>query len=1007
MKPLRLTMGAFGSYADVQEIDFTELGGAGLYLITGETGSGKTTIFDAISFALFGKASGAARDDYTMLRSDFAPEKANTFVALDFISGENKYSIKRAIKKTGQDVVLILPDGTSISGDRNIKPKIADIIGLDRDQFAQIVMIAQNDFLRFLQSGTDERLKILRRIFGTEAFRQFQERLKFLVKSESDKRVLILHDFERHEVDVYKRNEVFAEWESFIKSDKAELLLTDEKLGESDKKKQALAAALAVAEELFKKFTDLTKFQIEYDAFKARADEIQKIKKDAKRGEISLRRVKPLDDEAKKAASNHLGAKDDLINAQEKKTIADIELEDAAKVMESLPPLALAQDAFTVLSKEWETAEQKLMNLMDLRKNRNEIVEKQVVLNAKTEELFSVQETLNSLPPVSDCQIELEKLSAALKLNEDMYSKLSASQNDFDVIINKQAELTKEQSEFEILNAQYAEAEEKYSLLEEAFLRSQAGIIASGLIDGEACPVCGSTEHPAPAKLSDDDVSETTLKKAKEAKDKSQAKREMKASACVILRAETEALEKRLFADLSSLIPGITIETAGALLMKNISGMQAAIGELKNKKSLAEESLADLRDKLEKFTAKRDELVPVTASLKSEIETLSKRFITDFSTHIPNVEWESSELELSQLLTRTQKTVEELSAKKEKDKRSLDALAANWDQTIKRKTETESAAQSAATLVAERAVNEQKLLLLRDKALSLYETALRENGFRDEIEYKAALLTENELTALNNQISDYEKRGEQLTRDITRLENETEGKEQPDITQLQSESEIVNSEYKLLNDQRDEIKRRLDKTVSALKELRRAAADFEKREKTFAAVKQLADAANGKLDFETYAQMAYFERVLRAANLRLKVMSQNRYTLLRKTESDDGRRRSGLEIEVLDSYTGKARSSNSLSGGESFMASLSLALGLSDVVGQNAGGIRLDAMFIDEGFGSLDAETLELSIRTLSEMAGANRIIGIISHVTELRERIDKQIQVEKTPAGSRIRLAV
>jgi exonuclease SbcC len=170
-------------------------------------------------------------------------------------------------------------------------------------------------------------------------------------------------------------------------------------------------------------------------------------------------------------------------------------------------------------------------------------------------------------------------------------------------------------------------------------------------------------------------------------------------------------------------------------------------------------------------------------------------------------------------------------------------------------------------------------------------------------------------------------------------------------------------------------------------------------------VKQLADTANGKLDFETYAQTAYFERVIRAANLRLKLMSQNRYKLLRKSDSDDQRKRSGLELEVSDVYTGKARSANSLSGGESFMASLSLALGLSDIVQQSAGGIRLDAMFIDEGFGTLDAEVLELALKTLTEMAGSDRIIGIISHVAELRDRIEKQVQVEKTTTGSKIRL--
>ncbi|MDR0272549.1 MAG: SMC family ATPase, partial [Clostridiales bacterium] len=267
--------------------------------------------------------------------------------------------------------------------------------------------------------------------------------------------------------------------------------------------------------------------------------------------------------------------------------------------------------------------------------------------------------------------------------------------------------------------------------------------------------------------------------------------------------------------------------------------------------------------------------------------------------------------------------------------------------------------------------------------------------------------SENELAKIKKQISDYEKNGEQLTRDISRLEKETADKEQPDITRLQAETETATAESKTLSEKRDEITGRLSKIESALKELRRTDLEFDKSEKTYAAVKQLAETANGKLDFETYAQMAYFERVLRAANIRLKVMSRNRYTLLRKTTSDDGRKRSGLEMEVLDAYTGKARSANSLSGGESFMASLSLALGLSDVVQQNAGGIRLDAMFIDEGFGTLDPDVLELAVRTLSEMAGANRIIGIISHVTELRERIDKQVQVEKTSAGSKICLVV
>jgi exonuclease SbcC len=260
---------------------------------------------------------------------------------------------------------------------------------------------------------------------------------------------------------------------------------------------------------------------------------------------------------------------------------------------------------------------------------------------------------------------------------------------------------------------------------------------------------------------------------------------------------------------------------------------------------------------------------------------------------------------------------------------------------------------------------------------------------------------------MKKQIAGYEKTGEQLERDIKRLEAETKDKERPDTGKLKSDIAAAGNAVENISGRRDETRIRLDQTLDKLKYLRRSSEELDRSEKEYAAVKQLSDKANGRLDFETYAQLAYFERVLRAANLRLKVMSQNRYVLLRKEDSDDKRSKMGLELEVLDSYTCKRRSANTLSGGESFMASLSLALGLSDVVQQSAGGVRLDAMFIDEGFGSLDSEVLELAIRTLQDMAGCGRMIGVISHVAELRERIDKQIFVEKTTSGSRIKLIV
>jgi len=1012
MKPQKLTMSAFGSYADTETIDFTTLGTNGLYLITGETGAGKTTIFDAISFALFGEASGKTRDKCHMLRSDFAKEKTKTCVDLEFSSNNKCYRIKRTLKGKSQDADLILPDGKSISGIRNIELKVAEIVGLDRNEFAQIVMIAQNDFLRFLQSGTDERLKILRHIFGTEALKQFQEKLKELVKQKENERELILRDFARHGVDdVYKRNEQFAEWETQIQTDKNELSKADKQLLEYGKQERTLTANLAVAEELCKKFADLAKVQLVFKEHEAKAADIANAKTRASRGEVALRKVKPLVDEAQKTTTNHTHAQNELTSAQDQEIIAKAELQQATKTLEALPPLDKAQTAFNTLLKEWEKETEKQNKLLSLQIDHQDIADKQDKLRKTREEFTTVCDELTNLPSIDYYQTEFDKIQADLTTEEDKLNKLTELQNDLAIITDKLSTLKDEQTEFEKRNATFNLADEKYKLLKEIFLRSQAGIIAGSLLTGKPCPVCGSTDHPSPAKLSDGSVTEEELKRAEKVREEAQTRREAISLICNTVQGEINTMKTRFYTDITSFIPGTPIDMAADLLPKLINTTQSTVTTLSEKKTVAEEALSKLKTKTENVTKKRDELNLKTETLKSAINPIVDRFIRDLSNFISNATWETCETELTALLTQTQNTVNTLTIQKDTDEKALQELSNNWTSATERNANAKSAVESAQTLVKERTANEQKLLQTRDNAQTACNAALHENGFANENDYIDSLVTENELLALNKQISDYEKEAEQLARDIARLENETAGKEQPDIEKLQTKTKTVQSKAEELRQRRDEINSRLSKTKSDLKELRSAAASFEENEKTYAPIKQLSDIANGKdtasgkLDFETYAQRAYFERVLHAANQRLKIMSQNRYSFLRKTDSDDGRKRMGLEIEVLDAYTGKARSSGSLSGGESFMASLSLALGLSDVVQQNAGGVHLDAMFIDEGFGSLDTETLELAMRTLSDIAGGNRIIGIISHVTELNERIDKQVQVKKTPTGSKITL--
>jgi DNA repair protein SbcC/Rad50 len=867
MKPIKLTMSAFGSYAGIETLDFIKLGDSGLYLITGETGSGKTTIFDAISFALFGEGSGSGRSKYQTLCSDFADEKVKTSVELEFVAGSGKYHIKREVKRTGgHDVHLRLPDDTSLCGVNDTNDKIAEIIGLDSNQFKQIVMIAQNDFLRFLHSDSKERTVILRRIFNTVALKNFQESLKSHAKKLDNELVMARRDFERYDVDPYKRDEQFAVWEAQIKADDNAIEGYDKQIKEYEVKKTAVDMEIAVTVESAKRFSELDKTRVALASHQAKSDEMELLSDKRKRGETALRQVKPAADRAAEMSKQYNATLASLAEAKTKAEAARKESVAAKKALTELPPIEEAQSNVDKIRREWET-------------------------------------------------------------ESDKFKKLEMLRREYVAIYNKRQNLEALQSEFEGLNAEFNQLDKKYNLLSESFLRGQAGIIAAKLADGAPCPVCGSVEHPAPAKLTEGGATEAGLKSAKAAVDRAQNGRSQKSDEC--------------------------------------------------------------------------------ARLKSEIDTRETRFVDELFAIIPNVDKDTAGRLLTDAFTLAQRRVKELTDSKQNAEKYISELVAKRDKATKRNDDAEKLYTSAQTLVKERREREAEHKNASDRARTDYVNSLSANGFANDAEYAAVLVTEETLSNMIKRLADYEKDGERLRRDIDRLEGETAGKERPDMEKLNVEKNAIIDIIGRLNKEREEISSRNQQTTRTLEELRQRAKTFVKIEKEYAAAKQLSDTANGRLDFETNVQQTYFDSVLNAANQRLSLMSQNRYTLLRKKESGDNRTKTGLDLEVSDAYTGKHRDAKSLSGGESFMASLSLALGLSDIVQQNAGGVRLDAMFIDEGFGTLDAEVLELAVRTLSNMAESGRIIGIISHVAELRERIEKQVRVEKTVRGSRISLAV
>ncbi|MDR1834373.1 MAG: SMC family ATPase [Fusobacteriaceae bacterium] len=859
MKPICLEISAFGPYPGKEIIDFTVLGETGLYLITGETGSGKTTVFDAVSFALYGEASGQLRSK-SMLRSDFADPETKSYVALDFSSGGKKYTIRRDIDKTAS--VLTLPDGSTVSKEKAVGAKITEIIGLNHDQFAQIVMIAQNDFLRFLQSKVDDRLNILRRIFGTEKLKDFQNRLKEKANVLSHQLENIRRDFEKFGVETHGREETFREWTAQIEKDSARLRDLELRLEQNAKVKESLAKNTALATALHKLFEDLTENKNKMTAHAAKAHVIQEKKSRVERGKKALHMVKPLADNHAKAvlAANEAEKRRKLACDEEKSAREKLSLtEDKRK---ALSDPAQAAEALAKRRSDWEKADEK-------------------------------------------------------------HKKLQKLKTDYDVVIERARKLKKEQERFTVLEKEYDEADREYRQKNMAFLRNQAGIMAATLTPGAPCPVCGSLSHPNPAILTEADVTETAVKAAQTTLEKLRGKREEKALECGNLRTEIQVLKEAFllaFSDFSTATSGI---------------------EIKNELfSLLDEAKAD------------------ASFQKTELDRAEK---------------------------------------------ALEKLKTDWETVAAAEEKAKAAHAAASALIREREETLQKEKLEAEQAGNSLAQALKENGFADETAYARDLLSEKELSLLEEEIADYRSKGDQLKAEELRLSGETAGKEKPDMDQLRELEDQNKKESRDLQEARDAVKGSRDRLRDNLALLQSSAKEYGETEEQYRILNQLSATANGKLDFETYAQMAYFEHVLRAANQRLSVMSQNRYTLVRKKVSSDGRQKFGLDIEVFDAYTQKSRPSASLSGGESFMASLSLALGLSDIVQQNAGGFHLDAMFIDEGFGTLDAEVLDLAIKTLSEMAGGGRTIGIISHVAELRERIDKQIRIKKTAEGSRI----
>lgn len=925
MKPLKLTMSAFGSYAGKNVIDFTGQQ-QGIFLITGDTGAGKTTIFDAITYALYNETSGGERNG-NMMRSQYAQPETETYVELEFLYRGQTYRVRRnpdykitktlkngkiREQKVPHSVELTLPDGTVFPEKKNATDaKIIEILGLTADQFSQIVMIAQGDFLKLLYTKSDERKMIFSKLFRTDIYWKIQENLR-RKSMEMDERI-------------QENDRAFEQEKSrIIPLPESEELPLDELV---ERLRERLKDALkeqnlrrANVEELNKKITkyeEINKLFVSLEKIRQTGKELE-----ARQAESKERRQQI--ENARKA--------DKVLVAEQQNLRQQQEVEQSAQAIAKMgETLADDQEMFESLKTQLQEAEAKQ------KREAADIQKKMLALEQSFPSYEALQNARSEEQQAKKVWEDLGKTSEeSFHKKEAGIAALKEQQKRQEQIV----EQTKKNWEQTSLSA--SESAKHYEHMYEAFLKEQAGILAENLSAGCPCPVCGSTVHPDPAKLSDHAVTELEVEQAKKTRAAAEEKRDLAYAAF-----EAEKTEKQKLAQ------AVEKEEADFVLAQTIA---------KQQRKEAEQNYVSLQKIAEQI---REKLVyPSLAEAKKQYAAMQKAL-------------EAAEQEIA----------------KKRQKVSELAEAMN---TLKGQKLAEEENQKTA----------KKLAVKTEKE---YAKLLEKSGFISEETYHLAILPERSRSKLEREEKEYESQCLRQQSEQKLLEKQVSGKTYTDTTELNEQLKVEKQALKEAEKTYMELHTAYENDRSVLQNCAVYLEKGKKLEREDQVIKSLSKTANGrlsgsaKIDFETYIQRQYFKQIIHEANKRLLTMSNHQFILKLKEEANTGRKTNeGLDLSVYSLVTDSERDVKTLSGGESFLAALAMALGLSDIVERSAGAIHPDMMFIDEGFGSLDAQSRQQAIEVLAELAGDSRMVGIISHVTELKEQIDCKLVVSRTDKGSR-----
>ena len=1036
MRPLLLKLQAFGPYAKTEVIDFTVLENRNMFVISGKTGAGKTTIFDGISFAIYGKASGEDRAG-TDLRSHFAESDLATEVSLQFQLRDKTYLIWRAPqqekpKKSGEgsttigakaELYEITNEGkVLLAGNvRDTDEKIKQIIGLDANQFKQILMIPQGDFKKLLVSESKDKEQILQKLFHTQIYKKIEEKLKeeaTILKRSEDQVQFEIQSLMSDIVWLEKEEEVPEEQSQHpesvldalgkdIEIRKETLLTLQGQLKTIEDQDKRLQTKLIQAKELLEKFAERDKLKQE------------KVSLDEQKEEITV--CKQTIEQAQKA--NLLDKQEQSYlrigrRVKETKGLVESLRQQEADLVSKMASLQEAYNEELGKAKEREDATTKVINLQELRndvlsfesfsKEVHEAEVKSKECHQKRINLENKQET--EAQKLSNLQTQLASAQKAAVAFSDITRELEKNDaagkmlNDYKVSLQKQVKL-KNDLNFEKQSLQQAEKlveqeKEKLALLEKSILHFHASLLASELEDGQPCAVCGSTAHPKPASQKDNGASQEELEEQKEKLASAEKQKDSAVQKHYQLQVqfdhiytELEKQKQAITASLEQFSDELLNEEADKLEEKS-KQLHVQLNELAKQKQqlpLLEKQIDEsklvieqLRLGLKEAKKTEDDWRERYIQLNTKLETMKTRLPEQLRTV------QAFEQALQQAVTERDR-LQQLLETKQKN------LHAAQQEETKVKSALETNGKTLQSLEAE--LNEER---------ALFKAEMEKQGFSHYNLYVAAKKTELEIQGYKTRIERYETEYQRVQHLLANLEYTLKDMEAPNIQLIEEQIAELAGKLKKQRDDMNEQTMYVKQNESIAGKLSELLVKQKSIQEQYEQIGHLYEMAKGqnryRITFERFVLAAFLNDILLEANERLRKMTGGRYELLRKNDPTRKNVQSGLELTVFDQYTGMERHVKTLSGGESFKASLALALGLAAVVQNNAGGISLETMFIDEGFGTLDPESLDQAIEALLEIQSSGRLVGIISHVPELKERIDANLEVISTQTGSTTR---